>query len=203
MENLSKYQPTSRDAILIAVFGALWGLMEISLGVVLKGLRLPMGGAILTAIACPIFLTGRYFVRKKGSIIMMGTIAAILKIFSVGTVIAGPFMAILIESILAEILISFLGIHRLSYVIIATLLIVYTIIHPFIAQGIIFGDNIYKIYLETFKKIADLMHIDIIHLSWIIMVYITIHLILGISSGWFAFSLAIGVKKELNKSVDQ
>lgn len=202
MENLSKYQQTSRDTILIAVFGALWGLMEISLGVVLKGLRLPMGGAILTAIACPIFLTGRYFVRKRGSIIMMGIIAAILKIFSVGTVIAGPFMAILIESVLAEILISFLGIHRLSYVITATLLTLYTIIHPFIAQGIIFGDNIYKIYLETFKKIADLMQINIIYLSWIIMVYTTIHLILGISSGWFAFSLATGVKRELNKSAD-
>jgi hypothetical protein len=200
MGNSSKYQQTSRDTILIAVFGALWGLMEISLGVVLKGLRLPMGGAILTAIACPIFLTGRYFVRVRGSIIMMGMIAAILKIFSVGTVIAGPFMAILIESILAEILISFLGIHRLSYVITTTLLTVYTIIHPFIAQGIIFGDNIYKIYIETFKKIADLMHIDMTYLSWILIVYAAIHLILGISSGWIAFSLATGVKRELNKS---
>jgi len=101
---------------------------------------------------------------------MMGAIAAILKVFSVGTVIAGPFMAILIESLIAEITISLLGIHRFSYVLTAALLTLYTIIHPFIAQGIIFGENIYKIYLEIFQKIAQLLHIDIHYIGWIICV---------------------------------
>lgn len=188
----------SRDSVFIAIFGALWGLVEITLGVVIKGTHLPMGGALLTAICSVIFLTGRFFVRRRGSILMMGGIAATLKIFSLGTVIAGPFLAILIESFLAEILISLLGVHRFSYVITASALSVYTILHPFISQGIIFGENIYMIYLETFKKITQLLHLDVNYFIWIIIIYIFLHLILGITSGWLAYSLALQVKKEFS-----
>ena len=137
--NLTENRTIPSDTILIAIFGALWGFMEISLGVILKGLRIPLGGAILTAIACIIFLTGRKFAQRRGSIIMMGTIAAILKVFSVGTVIAGPFMAILIEALIAEVIISILGINLLSYVFTGSILTLYTIVHPFISQGSEYG----------------------------------------------------------------
>jgi hypothetical protein len=192
----------SRDRVFIAIFGAVWGLVEITLGVFLKGMRLPMGGAILTAVSCIIFLTGRYFIRRRGSILMMGAIAAILKVFSIGTVIAGPFMAILIESLLAEISISLLGIHRFSYLFTGGLLSLYTIIHPFISQGIIFGENIYKIYLEIFQKIAQLLHIDLHYLGWIILSYAIIHLFLGTTAGWFAYSLSSRVNREFSKQLE-
>jgi hypothetical protein len=180
----------SRESIMIGIFGALWGLMEVGLGGIIKGLRIPMGGAFLTALACIIFLTGRYFVRQPGSILMMGGIAAVLKVFSVGTVIAGPFMAILIEALLAEILISLLGIKKFSYLLTGAILTTYTIIHPFISQGIIFGDNIYKVYIETFKGLAALINIDITYFGIIILGYGGLHFLLGIAAGWIAFSIS-------------
>jgi hypothetical protein len=198
---ISESTSLSRDSVFIAIFGAVWGLVEITLGVLLKGMRLPMGGAILTAVSCIIFLTARYFIRRRGSILMMGTIAAILKVFSVGTVIAGPFMAILIESLLAEISISLLGIHRFSYLFTGGMLSLYTIIHPFISQGIIFGENIYKIYLEIFQKIAQLLKIDLQYIGWIILLYAFIHIILGTSAGWFAYSLSNRVSREFSKQL--
>lgn len=194
--NITKNKPILSDTVLIAIFGALWGFMEISLGAILKGIRIPMGGAILTAIACIIFLTGRNFTQRRGSIIMMGTIAAILKVFSVGTVIAGPFMAILIEAFIGEVMISIFGINLFSYVFTSSILTLYTIVHPLISQGLIFGENIFKIYLETFRQIANLFNIDVAYLGWIIVVYAGIHFILGAISGWLAFSLATRVKKE-------
>jgi hypothetical protein len=198
-KKITENSSLSRDSVFIAIFGALWGLVEITLGVFLKGMRFPMGGAILTAISSVIFLTGRYFIRRRGSILMMGAIAAILKVFSLGTVIAGPFMAILIESFIAEIAISLLGIHRFSYIFTVCLLTLYTIIHPLIAQGIIFGENIYKIYLEIFQKVAQLLHIDFQFIGWIILFYAIIHLILGTAAGWFAYSLSIRVNRELSR----
>lgn len=187
----------SRDSILIALFGALWGLMEITLGMVIKGLRIPMGGAFLTAVSSIIFLNGRYFIRRRGSILMMGAIAAIIKVFSVGTVIAGPFMAIIIEALIAEILISTIGVNRFGFIITPIILSLYTIIHPFISQGIIFGDNIYKIYLETFVKIADFLNVETHSILWVIGGYAGLHIVLGLSSGLFAFSLARRVEKDM------
>jgi hypothetical protein len=200
MNNIKKIdsseQNLTRNTVIIAIFGALWGLMEITLGTTLKGLRIPMGGAVLTAISSVIFLTGRYFVRKRGSILLMGAVAAILKIFSVGTVIAGPFLAILIEATLAELLISILGINRFSYIFTPSILLIYTIIHPFISHGILFGTEIYKVYLDTFEKAAQILHIDIKFVGWLILTYVVIHLILGFSAGLLAFVLSQKVEKE-------
>ncbi len=188
---------TSRDTILIAVFGALWGLMEATLGVTLKGLRIPMSGAMLSMVAIVIFLTGRYFVRRRGSILLMSAVAAILKLFSIGTVIAGPFMAILLEGLLAEIIVSIFGVNRFSYLFTGIFLLLYTIVHPFLSQGIIFGDNIYKIYLEMFQEFSNLIQIDSQYLWFVIIAYAGFHLLLGSIAGWTAFVLAKRVEKEL------
>ncbi len=191
----SEAHPT-RDTVLIGVFGALWGLMEVTLGVTLKGLRIPMGGALLTAVSAIIFLTGRYFVPRRGSILMMGAVAAILKIFSIGTVIAGPFLAILIEAAMGELLISLLGIHRLSYLLTSVILVLYTIVHPFFSQGLIFGVGIYKIYLETFTRFAEILGIGLHHLLWVALGYAGVHVLLGVLAGWIAFSLPRRVEAE-------
>ncbi len=188
---------TRHDTVLISLFGALWGLMEITVGVTVKGLRIPMGGAILTAFAVIIFSTGRHFVPKFGATFMMGAVAAILKIFSIGTVIASPFLAILMEGLLGEIVLTLLGTNRYSFIITGILLLLYSIVHPFISQGIIFGANIYKIYLESFKRLAGLLHIPAGHLLWILLIYVALHIILGVAAGWFGYALARKVEEEL------
>lgn len=192
-------QGVAYDTLLIAIFGALWGLMEITVGVALKGLRLPLSGVILAALAAIIFLSGRYFVPRRGAILMMGAIAAMMKVLSVGTVIAGPFMAIMIEAAIGELFISLLGISRWSYVFTAATLLIYTPIHPFIAQGLIFGTNIYSIYLETFNQIGRILHIDSGSLWLIVGGYILFHAVVGATAGWIAFSVARRVQKEVKQ----
>lgn len=199
IEKLNSERHVPMDTVLVAIFGAMWGFMEITLGVTLKGLRLPLGGAILTTIAVVIFLTGRYFVKRRGSILMMGAVAAILKIFSIGTVIAGPFIAILIEATLAEILISVFGINRISYLSTGIILLLYTILHPFLAQGLIFGANIYKIYLETFRLTAKFFKLDYQYLGLIFLAYVAVHLSLGTIAGWLGWLLPKQVEFELQQ----
>ncbi len=198
-EGTASASAPARDTILIAVFGALWGLMEATLGVTLKGLRIPMGGAILSMVALIIFLSGRYFVRRRGSILMMGAVAAILKVFSIGTVIAGPFMAILLEALFAEIIISLFGVNRASYLLTGIFLLIYTILHPFIAQGIIFGGDIYRIYLEMFQQAANLLQVDYRYLGLLVAGYAGIHALLGALAGWVAFSLPRRAEAEFEK----
>jgi hypothetical protein len=194
LEDSNGHQPLTRDTVLIAVFGALWGLMEITLGVTLKGLRIPLGGAVLAGLAAIIYLTGRYFVRRRGAIFMMGTVAALVKIFSVGTVIAGPFLAILVEAAIAEAVISLLGVRRVSYILTGMILLVYTIIHPFLSQGIIFGADIYKIYLEMFRQIAGVLHVDHRHLWLVVLAYAGLHMLAGVLVGHISWVLSSRVE---------
>jgi len=198
MKSSNKSLPQrNKNITVIAVFGSLWGLVEITLGVTLKGMRIPMAGAILTAIIIIVFLTGKYFSRQKGAILMMGGIAALLKIFSIGTVIAGPFLAILIEALIAEVMIIILGVNRISYLITGMTLLVYTILHPFISQGLIFGENIYTIYLEMFTQMSKI--INSTNLGVIALGYVALHVVIGFVSGLVAWKLSQAVEREIEQ----
>jgi len=198
MKSSNKSLPQrNKNITVIAVFGSLWGLVEITLGVTLKGMRIPMAGAILTAIIIIVFLTGKYFSRQKGAILMMGGIAALLKIFSIGTVIAGPFLAILIEALIAEVMIIILGVNRISYLITGMTLLVYTILHPFISQGLIFGENIYTIYLEMFTQMSKV--INSTNMGVIALGYVALHVVIGFVSGLVAWNLSKAVEREIEQ----
>ncbi|MGZ6346947.1 MAG: hypothetical protein ACXWNC_05195 [Anaerolineales bacterium] len=53
---------TTRELVTMAVFGALWGVVEISLGSVLHAIKIPLTGLALTAIGLLVALIGRLFV---------------------------------------------------------------------------------------------------------------------------------------------
>ncbi len=187
------------EAALIAVFGALWGLMEITIGTALKGMRLPMSGMILAMLAAIIALTGYYFVPRRGAILMMGGVAALLKVFSVGTVIAGPFFAILIEALVADGICSLLGRHLLAYLGAGAAMLCYTALHPFITQGLLFGGRIYEVYVATARQVGQFLHLESVHLAALVGLYLLLHLLAGAAAGFFAFRLARAVKIELHK----
>jgi len=187
------------DAAIIAALGALWGLMEITLGATLKGMRLPMSGALLAGMACMIALTGRYFVRRRGAIVMMGGVAAMLKIFSAGTVIAGPFLAILIESAIAEAVCSLLGCNRRGFALAGAAVLCYTVLHPFITQGLLFGGRVYEVYWATARQVGEWLGLQVVHLTVFIGFYLSVHVLIGCLTGLFAYRLALAVKVELEK----
>src|SRR3990170_2052187 len=115
----------------MAVFGALWGFVEISLGSVLHAIRLPMTGLSLAAVGLIIALVGRVFVPKRGSTIFIGVIATILKLFSIGAIVIGPMIGILSEALLAELVLSlFVKPSRLAFVSAAMLGVSWVLVQP-------------------------------------------------------------------------
>jgi hypothetical protein len=194
-----KHHLEAGEAAVIALFGALWGLMEITLGAALKGMRIPLSGALLSTLAAIIALTGRYFVQRRGAIIMMGGVAALIKIFSAGTVIAGPFFAIILEGLLAEIVILVLGVSLPGFIAAGAAMVCYTVIHLFVSQGILFGGRIYEVYWTTARQIGRFLHLEVEHLTAFIALYLGAHLLAGGLAGWFAFRVAKAAQAELKK----
>jgi len=184
---------------LIAVFGALWGLMEITLGTALKGTRLPFSGAILASVAAVIALTGRHFVHHNGAILLMGGVAALLKIFSTGMVIAGPFLAILLEALCAEFIVILFGTGRLGCILAGTVVVGYTALHPFITQAFLYGGRIFEVYWAIFQQIKSWLHLEFVHFAFFIGFYITVHALIGAAAGWYAFHLAQSAEAQLKK----
>ena len=100
---------TTRHLVTLAVFGALWGVAEMSLGAVLHALKLPLTGLIMSGVGMLVALTGYSFVPRRGAVLTIGVVAALLKAFSVGSVVFSPMLAIVAEAILAELALALGG----------------------------------------------------------------------------------------------
>jgi hypothetical protein len=138
---------TTRDLVSIAVFAAAWGLVETSLGSYLHTVKVPFTGAILTTLGVLLALTGRTLVPRRGTVLMIGAVTALLKLLSVGSVVLSPLLAILIESVLAEaVLWPFARPGGAAFVAAGAVACLWTVAHPFLTQGILGGTGLLTIY---------------------------------------------------------
>ena len=173
--------------------------MEITLGVLLKGLRLPFAGEVLTAGAAIIVLNGKYFAPQRGSVFLMGLVAAVLKLFSLGNVIIGPFMAIIMEGLIAEIILLIFRLNLFSFLFTGAILQLYTVVHPFIAQGLIYGGDIYKLYAEIYEQVISYTGLTENDIVLILIIYTAFHMSFGVLAGFFAWKLKQSIVEKLKE----
>jgi hypothetical protein len=182
---------TTRELVTIAVFGALWGAVEISMGTVLKALHLPFNGAFLASIGLTVLLVGRLFVPRRGATLFIGIIATLIKLFSIGGVVIGPMIGILSEALLAEIVLSAFGRpRRVAFLLAGILGVGWTMIQPFITGGLLFGRDTLEVWLDLVNEGGRLLGLQANAALWIFMILAAFHILLGSLSGWLAWTTA-------------
>jgi hypothetical protein len=194
---------TVRELVHIAIFGAIWGALEITLGSYLHVIFPPLAdtflvGLIMAAIGIVVALIGRLFVPRTGSVLMIGVVTAILKMMSIGGVKIGPIAAILIESLLME-----LGLllgwkpRRRGFVFAGALAGSWNFFHKFIFMWLLFGKGVYDVYLGMIQQGASLWRIDVSYGLVIIVVLLLLRIVVGGLAGWVAWSLGRVVRDRL------
>ncbi|MFN2223384.1 MAG: hypothetical protein PVH65_08080 [Chloroflexota bacterium] len=179
---------STRELVTLTVFGTLWGAVEISLGSLLHLVNMPMSGPLLAAVGLAIALIGRLFVPRRGSTLYIGVVATILKLFSIGSVVVGPMIGIMMEVIIAEIVLTAFGRpRRLSFVLAGALAILWTLAQPFFTGILLFGRDIFVIWLDLLDQGSRLFGIDSSAAIWILLALSTAHAALGGLSGWLAW----------------
>ncbi len=92
-----------------ALFGALWGALELSIGTFLKLSRLPLSGLVMTLLGLGCLITLRRLQPTAGVCLLAGLCAAVLKVFVLGGLYPGPVLGILVEALLVETALSASG----------------------------------------------------------------------------------------------
>ena len=181
---------STRELVSIAVFGALWGAVEISLGTVLKTLRVPLSGAVLAAIGLMVVLIGRVFVPKRGTTLFTGLIAMLLKLFSLGGVVLGPMVGIIAEAIIAEIVLSLAKRPtRLVFALAGGLGVLWTLIHPFFTGLLFFGREPFEVWLDLLNEGRRILGLSEEAAIWIVLGLVALRLVIGGLAGLLAWSL--------------
>ena len=195
---------TTRDLTYIAIFGAIWGALELTLGsylhVIFPPVATPLIGAgtIMTAVGMIVALMGRLFVPRSGSVLMIGVVTAILKALSVGGVKLSPMLAIVIECLLAE-----LGLFlarkpaRWSFALAGSLALLWTFFHKFFGSYVFLGKGIYEVYVGMLKKGAQVLGLDPRYAFVIIAAFLLIRIVVGSVAGWLAWELGGAVRDRL------
>jgi ABC-type thiamin/hydroxymethylpyrimidine transport system permease subunit len=181
---------TTRQLVTMAVFGALWGVVEISLGSVLHAIKVPLTGLTLTVIGLLVALIGRLFVPKRGSTFFIGVIAMVLKLFSIGNIIIGPMIGILAEALVAELILDiFPQPSRLSFILAIAGGALWTLIQPFFTGLLIFGRTLLPIWLDMIDQGSRLFGLGSQAAIWIAIALVLLYLAVGAIGGWLAWNL--------------
>jgi len=192
---------TTRELVTIAVFGTLWGIVEISLGTVLKSLNLPLSGVILSTFGLAVAMIGRVFVPRRGSTLFTGVIAMLLKLFSLGGVIIAPMIAIFAEALVAEVVLSlFKRPRRGIFMLAGGLGVLWVLVHPFIANPLLYGRTVFVVWLDLLDKGSRLIGLDSNAVLWILLSMAAMHLAAGALAGWLAWDIGNQLQVRLGKS---
>lgn len=195
---------STRELVTMAVFGALWGLVEITFGAVFHAVDLPLTGMTLAILGVMVACIGRLFVPRRGSTIFIGIIAMVLKLFSIGSAIIGPMVGILAEALIAELILD--GFKRpsmSSFIFACAGAALWTLVHPFVTGLLIFGRNLFVIWLDLLDAGARLFGIPYQAAFWIVFFLVTIHLLAGGIGGWLAWRLGCMLKIRLGGSLSE
>ncbi len=191
---------STRELAILAVFGALWGLVEISLGSVLKTLNIPMSGAVLAAIGLAVALIGRAFVPQRGSTLFIGAIAMLLKLFSLGGAVLGPMVGILTEALVAEIVLSMGGQpRRMSFILAGAFGVAWVLLQPFVTGPLLFGRTVLVVWLDLLDRGGRLLGLQPTAAIWIVLALLVIHLAVGGLAGWMGWDIAKMLQSRLGR----
>jgi hypothetical protein len=204
---------TTRDWVYIAVFGALWGAIEITLGAYLHVIFPPLAdtflvGVILAGLGGVIALTGRHFVPHAGSVLMIGVVTALLKALSLGGVKMGPMVAILAESLLMEagLLLGFDTLRystqarrssRWTFALAGALAVSWNFFHKFVMMRLLFGQGVSEVAVKMVKDGSQLLGLDVRYSIAILVGLFVIRLVVGAVAGWLAWDLGGAVQRRL------
>jgi hypothetical protein len=186
---------TVRDWVYVAVFGALWGALEMTLGAYLHVLFPPLAntfftGLVMAGLGAVIALVGRYFVPRTGAVLSIGIITALLKVVSLGGVKTGPLVAILAEAVLMEVaLLSKTTLARWRYVLAGSLAVSWNFFHKFVMMRLLYGEGVTEVYLKMVREGSQLLGLDLGYAVAVIGVMFLLRVLVGTAAGWLAWDL--------------
>jgi len=151
-----------------------------------------------------IALIGRLFVPRRGSVLAIGIITALLKMFSIGGIVITPMIGIFAESLIAELVLTMLGRpRRASFLAAGAMATLWPFFHPFLTQGILAGSGIFTIYQRTIQKGAQTLGLPATAILYVLAALIALHIVIGLAAGLLAWDAGRVIQARLRPDVGE
>lgn len=184
-----------RFVVYTTIFGTLWGVSEMLLGTFLHMVQFPFRGALMASIGAIILCLGRSYTPVRGATLCTGIVALALKMISAGGFKLGPAVGIMIETLVAELVLSVFGISKLSFTLACLLCALEGVAHFFITNWMMYGRGIFKAYMQVVTSLQKFFGFPDGFWKEIVVFWVVCHFIFGGLAAWVSISAAKRLRK--------
>jgi len=186
------------DTLFMAVFGALWGLTESTLGTFLHLVRFPFSGLLLGQVGLFILLNASRIHYRRGNLLLMAMISAFIKAVAISTVKLGPVVGIISEALVIESVIMRMGHSRISFMTSGLLVSLLPVLISLTNKTITFGLTFVEYLVDFVNSLSRVFHFPA---GWyLVVLYFLLHFSVGIFSGWFTWRVSSDIQQRLSET---
>jgi len=172
-----------------AVFGALWGAGEITLGAFLTAMRIPMTGVIMACFGVIILTSGQMLIRRQGFALRTALVCAGLRSLSPGGLIFGPMFAILLQGVIVSAAFYIFRKPSIAGIISGFMVTIASVTQGLIVKLFIYGVDLWQIYINLLAKAEGLLHLHTGQ-GWLVVgLFFLLVGVVGVAAGGFGWRL--------------
>jgi hypothetical protein len=180
-----------------ALFGALWGALEATLGTALHLSRLPFRGTIigLAGLLCVVCL--RRLQPRAGVCLLAGVVAIFLKVFTLGGLYPGPIIGIGVQALALEIALTGSGGRAIGAAVGGFLALATNPLQKLTTMWVVTGTEAVRSYLRLFQSGAASIGLEALSPTVMIAAVVAATGAVGAAGGLWAWWVAGRVMRRL------
>jgi hypothetical protein len=204
-EKIAASSKISRPFLNIEILTALWALSEAALGGVLHAFRVPFTGLFINSSAVLFMVLIAVNTQKKGSVLRATMIVLIVKGMVSPHTPLNAFIAVGFQGLLGEYLLRSKKYLLPAAIILGIITLLQSAVQKIVVLTIVYGNTLWE-SIDLFYNFV-IRHLPFFTLEstevnfsfWLIIVYIVLHVIAGISIGWVAAKVPGWISEEIKR----
>lgn len=182
-----------------AVFGALWGAVEITIGSFLYATRLPLKGVFLSSLAAAVLVASHMLIRRPWFPLRAALICVALRTLAPDGIRGGLMFALLFQGFEVSLFFILLRSPLLAGIAAGITAAVASQIQSFVVRLFTYGADFWDLFLSLLNKAERLFHLDSGNGWAIVSGYLILVGLVGATGGllgWKVGKTAVEIRKE-------
>jgi len=182
-----------------ALYGALWGALEATIGTAIYLGKLPFKGAVMGLLGLLCLVCLRRLQPRPGVCLLAGVVAIFLKIFTIGGLFPGPIIGIAVQALAVEIAMTGSGGRPIGAAIGGAMTLATNPLQMVGVMWLVMGTEAVGAYVEVFQEAAAVVGLGGVRPAVVFWAVVLAAGLVGAAGGIWAWWVAGRVMRRLGE----
>lgn len=182
-----------------ALFGALWGALEASVGTAVHLGRLPLRGMLMGLLGLLCLVCLRRLQPHPGVCLLAGVVAAFLKIFTLGGLYPGPLVGIAVEALAVEVAMTSTGGRPLGAALGGAVALGTNPLQKLLMTWLVAGTEAMRDLIDLGERAAESVGLGVLGPVTVLVAIVAAQAVVGGAGGLWAWRVAGRVSRRVGE----